>query len=277
MAKRTESKVVKVGADLPAYMQEHIGTEDESLEHLRQYRVVPRVTVIQSGHPKKLKDQFGEGSCVILSLSAKVADFEDPFLIVPVFSFTEYIKWYDRRESKGPMERTFDPSHEIAKIAKNADIRNSEQYGDAPSPGEKPLCYSYVEHINFVCVVYDESHSLHLQPIVISFEKGEFWQGNNFSSALLARKIPGTGQTARMYSQVWELRTSSHTNGVNDWYGFDFSNPTESDPFVADKDYPLLESLYEDMKADHDAHKIVVDHEGAEQPISEEDEDDSEV
>ena len=58
---------------------------DDSLDALREYTVVPRLKLIQGTSAPELKDAFGEGSVVLTPTKDHVVNNKTSFLFVPLF------------------------------------------------------------------------------------------------------------------------------------------------------------------------------------------------
>lgn len=256
-----DAQVKRVGEDAPAWLVEASKSADSSLDSLRAYRQLSRVKIIQALTKKTdLKAKYGEGAAVIQPGDALVAKKDEPFLFVPLLQFTEFVKWGDLDDTTGAavMERSFDFKSEIARRARDRNLRR-EGYGQADRDGKFPFECRYVEHLVFAGVIYGE-HPLAGTAVGISFEKGEFFTGTNFCSAILLRKINGI--TPPLWTQVWELRTRVHKNKTNkEWFGFDFFTPER--PFILEEESAGFKKLHADLKADFDKKALVLDREDA--------------
>jgi hypothetical protein len=124
-SKRTDTAINKVNGVDPGYLSKYI-EHDDSLDSLKEHRIVPRVKIIQAMSDTQLKKDFGEGTVVVRPGDAMICKFEEEpssFDFVPIFFFAEWAKWADLRDTTGPMilERTHDPAHSVAVKAKNFD------------------------------------------------------------------------------------------------------------------------------------------------------------
>lgn len=265
MAKRdrNETAVTKVS---PNFLSAYAET-DTSLDAMTEYRIVPRLKIIQSMSEAELKDTFNEGSTIIRPGNMLVWAKNDPgFLFVPQFFFVEFSKIADRRDKDNPMimERTFDPLHEVAKRARDMERRFEPYPGEENKQGGKK--FRYVEHLRFVGVIYGD-HELTGTTVTLSFERGDFSQGRNFISALQLRKIDvpdekngGTKRiTAPLWSQVWQFSVSLRDRGEKKWYGFDFAAPTEADPFITEREHEAFYTAHLDLRENFAKDRLRVD------------------
>lgn len=262
MAKRTEQEITKIKGD-PNWLSHYV-EKDTSLAGMDEYRVLPRMKVIQSMSDQVLKKQFGEGSIIVRPGDVRLwKDGDEPFLFVPLFFCVEFAKWADLKDKTSGMivERSYDPTSEIAKKSRNRDQR-FEPY-DPAQTGKDAYNYRYVEHLRFYGLIYGE-HPLKGQYVALSFERGEFNAGRNFISAVKMRKVRITAEdgTATMvpvplWSQVWGLRGAFRDRGDKKWYGIDFVIPDESiiDPALSEE----FLNAHTEMKELFNKQRLIVD------------------
>ena len=234
--------------------------EDHSLDVVAQHIRVPRLKLIQPMSDDDLKDRFGEGTALVRPGDLTIAEKTDIFLVVPVFFFTDFNKWSDRRDKESPMivERTLDPTSELASDCLNANKRRVFYDGQEGKPEEKKLFFRNSQHLNFLCYIYGE-HSLSGQIITITMLRGEFTNGENWCSGMKMRRMP-------LWSQVWGLTPMLRKpDASKKWWGLDHSIPQ----FEDDRPHPSLimpdeSDFFEDahftLKEAHD--KRILDIEG---------------
>lgn len=235
----------------PTFLTQYLD-EDTSTDALNEYRVLTRVKVLQALSDTELKEEFGEGGVILSPGNALVAPKGEAFEFVPLFFFAEFCLWSDRDDPGTPaiLERSFDPSSEICKKARDPNSR-VEAYGDNDQFERR-----YVEHLNFAGVIYGE-HPLANTPCVLSFSRGEFGQGSNFISAIKLRKV--AGRQAPIWSQVWSFSSAFRDLGPKKrWFGLDFASPGQ--PYIDEKDAEDFHNLYLGLKEDHEKARLVVDH-----------------
>ncbi|UOF80082.1 hypothetical protein [Caudoviricetes sp.] len=253
---RTDTAVVKV---VPEFLTGFV-ENDQSLEGIVERRVVPRVKVIQQMSDTKLKQQHGEGSAVLPQAGLKIANAGESFLFVPIFFFPEWIKWGDRRDpnTQAIQERTFDPNSPVARRAQNADERY-EDYGPSPKKNDRPLQFRYVEHLNFVGLLYGANDER--LPVVISFSRGEHYAGRNFCTAISMRRVGKA--IAPLWSQVWKMTVNLRERDGNKWFGIDVSNPDEgTSPWIREDEAAEFRQQWELFRDLHKQNLVEVDRTG---------------
>jgi hypothetical protein len=222
MKKTRELAPTKVSPSfLTAYME-----DDKSTDSLRQYRVLPRLKVIQGQTKSELRDLAGLGAVLLSPGNGVVTSADEAFSFVPLYQYTEFIQWRDVRDKSGDaiVERSMNPHSDIAKQCRDEDLREQEYDGGTK---KDPWVFRFTEHINFVGVIYGD-HELAGTPCGMSFSRGEFMQGRSFCSAIMMRKYQG--KQVPLWSTVWRMSVSErHRNGY-DWFGFDFINP--ENPYI---------------------------------------------
>lgn len=258
---RTETAVTKIGSSAPSFLTPFV-ENDESLKGIVERRIVPRVKVIQQMTDPKLKQQYGEGSVVLPQAAVKIANAGEPFYFVPIFFFEEWIKWGDRRDqnSDAIQERSFDPNSEVARKASDPNSR-FEDYGQPPKKGERPLQFRYVEHLNFIGMLYGQDGER--MPVVLSFSRGEHYAGRNFCTAISMRRVGK--QIAPLWSGVWQLKSNMRSRDGNNWFGIDVSNPDlESgvSPWIKEEEVEEFRSQWELFRDLHKHNLVEVDRTG---------------
>lgn len=253
---------VNAPAGVPDYLRGH---EDDSLESMKEYRVLPRLKVIQGTSHADLLKIFDVGDIVLSPGNAIVATVDKkrqlskvPFFMTFSYFFVEFCKWsdIDDKSSATILERSFDASSEIAKRAKDPKKR-FEPYGGS---GENhPFEARYVEHLNFAGFIYGDDHPFKGEMCVQSFNRGEFGTGTRFINVATLRKAP-------LWSQVWKASVGFRDKGPkNKWWGIDFSIPEQDDgvqPLISESEVEFFKEASAEMKRLHEARKIIVDHEG---------------
>lgn len=240
---------------VPNYLAAYV-EEDKSLEDMKAYRVLQRLKVIQSTSNTELLDKFepgdiilSPGQALIAAVDRKSRQSKEPFLFVPVFFFAEFCKWsdLDDKESATILGRSFDPTNEIAKRARDPK-RRFEKYNDGNYVAR------YVEHLNFAGFIYGE-HEFAREACVQTFSRGEFGRGRNFISAITLRKaIP-------LWAQIWQF-----TVGFRDptekrkWWGMDFIAP-EGENVIGEDEVEFHKAGHEELKDLYEKQRLIVDHE----------------
>ena len=260
MADRDKTAVQKIDA-APAWLAK-AAEKDTSRDSLKEHLVLPKLNIVpmQPGEKmKKYKDQYGDGALVITPHGIAIAPHDTWVKIVPLFSFTEFRQWHDRddSESAAVIARTHDATSEIARKARSED-RREEVYGD---PNRKvkgkiqPFMYQFVEHICFVCMIYDgEARG---QAAVLEFQRGSLWMGKEFSTAIFSRAVEGV--ECPTWAQVWEIQTTQTTRKGYTWWAIEYRNPEDGQLIITDEEAASFERGYENHKEANAAQRLVVD------------------
>jgi hypothetical protein len=198
---------------------------DNSMEGMRQFMIVPRLKIVQGQSDGELKKQFGEGAVIINPGAALVAEKEAPFHFVPLFYFSEYALWSDRRdkESKAIIERSFDANSIIAKNAADKAKREVLYPGHEKKPDKEKWYKRYVHHFCFPGIIYGDN-GLAGTPVVLSFERGEWTNGRQFVSSIQMKKFQlpnGTRKTLPLWAQVWQLQSAPRLGELGNWWGYE--------------------------------------------------------
>lgn len=269
MAKRTETDITPVPGDVN-WLQSYVD-RDESTQGMDEYRILPRLKVIQGMTDQVLKEKFGEGTVIIRPGDTQVwAKNQQPFQLVTLFFYTEFAKWADLRDRDNPacLERSYDPNGALAARCRSSD-KWFEEYPDQASKKIEAdrWKYRYVEHLRFVTMVYGD-HPLVGTFVMLSFERGEFFQGRNFISAIRMRKTNVGGKLVQvpLWSQVWQFKPTFRDRGAKKWYGLDFEPAGE--PLILPEHAKEMSDHFKGFKELHDKQKLVVDDEQSEQQDS---------
>ena len=232
--------------------------EDTSLAELKDYRVVPRVKVVQALSRPLIDAGFAEGDIVLMPAKLEIGPVFD---IVPLFFFPEFITWKDRKDKnpETPMiiGRSFDRGSVIAAKAAKPETR-TEEYGQG-------MKMRHCEHLNFICIVYGE-HDLKGTAITLSFSRGEYRSGREFINKIMMRKQDGV--EIPLWGQVWRCEAAQHSTDQHSWAGLDIVNADV--PFIQDNEVGGFKQLHEEFKKLHSAALIQVDRDlDDEEPVAE--------
>ncbi len=251
--------------DLPAHLQEQFGVEEA-----KHYIVPPRLKVVQPMSNKLKEMGFDEGDVVAVPVNISVApvlqvekngktrpgDEGKPFHIVPLFFFAEYCLW-NPLETKGTLdmirERSFDKQSEVAVKARDPKLRQMV-CPEMPEKDGKPLYCRYVEHLNFIVLLYEPGHALEGVGLNLSFSRGEHSQGRQPLTLLDLRRAPLCG--VRFMCQV-----KKRNKNDNEWFGIDVNNPADVDPFVTDpEEFAVYKKMHLELKEAHAAQLLRADY-----------------
>lgn len=258
MADRTQdAEITKVGN--VNFLAEHLEA-DTSLDGMEQFVIIPRFKVVQAMSSAELKEKHGEGSIIVQpgsGLAHKRGDKQQkPLLFVPLMFFTEWCKWSDLHDKENPsiMERTFDPTSELAKRAADPKLRQ-EKYSDGTDKK-----FSYVQHFVFPGIIYGD-HPLAGTQVTLSFERGEFNTGRAFISSTRMRRgkmDDGTQVPVPLWAQVWELESNTRKGEKGTWYGIDPKAPEV--PIIDQAQADEFRNAHLELTRLHALNKVKVDH-----------------
>jgi hypothetical protein len=285
MADRNDTAIKKVD---PGFLAQY-AEAPTGMEAMDEYRVLPRLKLIQGMTAKELKDRFGEGTALVRPGDLVLAkpDEEGPegsFCFVPLMFFAEFCKWSDLKDNESPnvIERSFDVQSELKAKADDAEQRFEVYEGDENKNEKQQRKYRYVHHLRFPGIIYGD-HPLSGTVAVLSFERGEFMNGKNFINAVKMRKqkIDVEGEGARMitvplWCQVWAFsigwRPREEGGG---WWGFDFAPP---DPdkhgcggLIDSDEAESFQAMFEEYSELHRQDRLRVDDDDAEGGATDED------
>lgn len=244
---------------VPAFLQ-RFQAEDRSLESLRGYRVLNRLVILQplsklatpsaenGGKPK-----FSPGAALLMPVQIGVAGPGESFDAVPLFQFTDYVQWRDRQDNSGKkiVARTTDPQSEIAVNSRSEKLRLQEYPGSA-NP-DKPFKYAFVENINFVMMLRNmKDSSLEAQMAVVTYNRGEFFKGGIFCTAIAARKIP-------LWSQVWRFKIASRQTPKGYWFGLDHEIPNDVSPYIREDEADAFQNMFIELEKDFEAKRFAIE------------------
>lgn len=253
--------------DTTANYLAELAEDDNSLEGLEEFLVPPMLKKLEAGSkPKELVEEHGAGSVILTGQNACVWKMDDPpFKFVPLLFIPLVRKWRDINDTEVPkiVDQTFDMRSNMAKIARNAERRSAEEYGNG-------FHYQYVEHLTFFGVIYDGDFSG--TECVLSFERSDHFKGKSLITAIQSRKIQGKDDiriSQPLWSQVWGISVIEKHKGSWDWHGFNFHNMEQS---VIDQQHvkPFKE-LHKKYKKMQEKHLIVLDEESTSAEVIDDD------
>lgn len=261
-ATRNKKEEMIVAEDAATWLVEHL-EGDESLAGTESYRVLSRTKMIQPSAASELKDQFGEGACILapdlqmICSPRPTGTQTSNFIFIPLFFFVEYTEQSDLKDKANQfiMSRSFDSDSDIAVKARSEKTREQAYENEAGLKFTK----KFVEHLCFVGAVYGpDGHPCQNHPLCVSFEKGEFQKGQQFISAIKMRKIGG--KTAPLWAQKWVMTPALRKRGGHEWWGLDFANPVLEDGiYIKSEEGIVYKQLHLDIKADHVEKRLRVD------------------
>ena len=251
-------EVVEVGQDfgfLAAYQE-----KDTSLDALDAYKVVPRIKIVQGTSDAALLEKFESGTVIVSPGDAVVAKLGEAFEFVPLFFFTEFCEWSDLDDEKSDsiLDRSFDPTSDVAVRARNFETRE-KAYGS----GFTSRC---VEHLNFCGVIYGD-HPLAGTSVVLGFSRGEFGTGKSWIGGIRMRRA--NGMKVPLYAQVWSFECNFRDKGPKKkWHGVDPKIPQIS--MVQASEIEGFKALHDEFEVNFQKDRLRVDHSASKDEVGKE-------
>lgn len=237
------------GVALPDWMvdEEKTGTED-----LGKYQATPRIGLVQAQASAEKKDEHGEGSVVIFPDGLKVAQKNEPFVVVPIIFFATWEKWSDYRDQNSDfvLESTGDETSELARRAKSK-LDRRERYPDS-NPND-PMFFRYVENLNFVVMI--DSGPAKGEFATITFNNSDHFLGERIAGMLRRRPVSIFANRLELTSYLRPPKNNQQ------WYSFKVNNPTPEmgGPIVSDKaQYAKLAQIHKDFRPMVEQNKVRV-------------------
>ena len=255
MTDRNETNVVPVAPDAPSWLDQ-VPENDTSTEGMAEYRILSRLKIVQAQTDKMLRDKHGIGSIILHPADVLVAGLNQPFNITPLYFWTEYAKWRDLRDKEIParLEVTRDKASDLARRAKDRDLRFETYAGDEGLPPKDQRTFRYVEHLNFAVVINDLSHPNHGEICSLSYERGSFFTGKKFISSIMAQRPNGV--SAPLYAQIWKMGVVEVNGKEGDYHVLDFEPLPQDERYVSGADFETFKREHESLKAADEANAL---------------------
>lgn len=239
-------------SNLPAFAR--LDADDTSVKELLSYITPPRLKVIQNQKTEKYKD-FEAGDIVLAPQAILFAKKEQPFNFVPLLFFPEWATanpW--ELKDKLPMfvkgSRTRDPESEVARKARDGDLRGADKCLDEHSNVMKSKdgkdCYvKHIEFLTYIVMIVGHKEFTGFM-VTMSFAKGEHKVGASFNLKVVARGC-------KMWACVFEGKVpkDERRNSDGAWFGIDVDNPSSPGnpgPYVTDEgEFRKLEEMHVDL------------------------------
>jgi hypothetical protein len=186
--------------------------------------LIPRLVLMQALSPAVVEGSRKAGE-VINSLTGEVwIEKERVAVFSPVFHYKEWIIWGDRDEGQGILERSTDPSSELALTAAR---QTRNEAGDL----------LVTEYHNFIAVLRERGPS---KPVVLGCARTNFKHGRKLLG--LAKYRGNYALYAGTYSVGAVLETNKRGQS---YYAWGFENVGWVDP----GELPVLVTLHEELKS----------------------------
>lgn len=248
------SAITPVGGQAPANWLTGYA-QDTSLQNMQEMRVLQRIRVLQSNSPRELREKHGERNAIIMPASELVCKKTESFFFVPVLFFKEYIEWADRNDTSNKnaiLNRSFDPTSEIAKKAADAKRRKEKYYVNSQEFNK-----TYTEHLNFAGIIINHP-MFENQPVVVGFARGEWRTGSKFVNQILMRR--NGGAPVPLWAQRWEFVIANRVNDKKqEWDALDPRTPSDGQLIIDEALAPVTQQLHRDLAEAHAAKQMMVD------------------
>lgn len=263
MTEETElTEVQNTQVTVPDFMKDSV---DHSAGAMTEFIRPNRIRCLQSLSDLVKERHYHAGDIIALPLKQMIAPVKlneqgaptktgEPFHIVPIYFYPEYITWNPRGSKKAIRERTTDPNSEIAKKARNPETR--EETIDS----EK---VKHQEHLNFIVMVID-APGFENMAMSLSYSKSEWLTGSNLCTLIRSRQAPS-------YGCIFKAQANMRTNSEGEWYGIDVSNPdSNQSAFVENKEqFEAYEKLHDQFHKAYEKGLIDIGHDEEPAPSQE--------
>lgn len=246
-----QTGITHVTANLPTHMKD-LDRKEYGLEGVGQFVIPPRIRVVHSMSDDSVTDMFGVGDVIAVPSMTMIAEMKrnnkgkpisnKGFNFTPLFFFVEWVTWRAIGSIDTPVaDRSFDPRSELARKARSPRLREEKtNEGDV----------RHIEHLNFIVQLDD----IDIEPIILSFARGEHTAGSKFCGLLKSRNAP-------IFGCVFHADLSERKNDKGSWWGMDIVNPVDASPWVTnEKSFSRFKTLHAGFKAAHQDNLIKPDY-----------------
>lgn len=183
---------------------------------------LPRAKLMQALSPEVV-EQLHKSGQIINDLTGDIMPSE----FIPIFKFTEYVKFNPRLKNDPLFNSAFEPGAVIWKTVDANDPKVAEcEFG--PN-GEKPTA---LKVLNFLCYFPEIQ-----MPAIVSFSKTSYKAGKNLLSLCL---LSG----GAMFSKKYKLSAKSETNDSGTFFVFNVGSAGKTE----EADYKVCASLFEQFR-----------------------------
>ena len=217
-----KSAVVHAGSNPLAVQADRLGFEEPST---KEDLIIPRAKLLQALSPEVIeKPKDYQPGLIINSLTKEVL----PDVFIPVFKFTNWIKFNPRNTKDPNFNKDFEPGAIIWQTTDpTSPLTKEAEFGEN---GEKPTAIKFLNFFSY----FPESP----MPIIASFGKTSFKAGKT----LLSLAQFGGGN---MFSRKYRLAAKQVTNDIGTFFVFSVSPAG----IAEGEDYKAAESLYHQFRA----------------------------
>jgi hypothetical protein len=218
---------------LPEHIKRReVGQHMEGMEDTDRFRVPSFIKVCQA--LTRNKGDLKEGE--LFATPNKVA-LPQPLYFAPLYRYSEFtIQNPMGHPEKWIRERTYDPASDLGQ--KCLTLKGDDRSFPCPEVAGKEC--KYREIITFIIMIEGAG-----SPCVLSFYGGEWIYGSKFIQLLNNRP------TTEMCVNRFQMSTSLHEFGGNQWYGFDIFNPEDGVAFYDSETCNTHRLLAQEIKRQH--------------------------
>jgi hypothetical protein len=244
MAKQSEKKS-DVTVYEPAELPDYLNTESpEGIGTVGEYQTTPRIKIVEGMSSPELKDEYGEGTLVVMPDGVPVAKVSEPFQAIPVIFWPSWVKYSDLKDTSSAVRvaQTLDPRSELAQLSRNHETRR------VPYDNQPDMFWTHSENLNFIIEIC--TGPAEGMVAALEYSRGRYLVGQRLCGYLKRRGC-------HIYANRLQFESGRTTNRQNQsWYEVDFvaGNP----PFVSKNDIERLAKLHSELQRVYDAGEIGV-------------------
>lgn len=259
-------------ANVPDFIRTE--TETHGLATLRQYIVPPRLKIVQGASAAELKQQFGEGSVLLMpgkdhlkavvhNAGGQPTEWGEDIIITPLLFFPEWIAW-NPLSTKGVLpsiaERTLEYQSLLARKCQNQATWYEECAAAPidPKTKQKPQIRN-TEHLNFIVFIHDEP-SLETTPIILSCSRTSHQCGTTLAGLAQSRN-------ASLFAGRYRLRAHQTTNTQGTFWKWEVDNLPEGNTWVTAEQYDAFKQIHSNLTAAHEARLIKPEYDDPEMTV----------
>lgn len=216
--------------------------EPAGIDDAGRYQTTPRIKIVEAMSDAAIKDEYGEGSLLVMPDGVLIAKYGESFGAVPLLFWPSWTKLADINDTQNAIrvEHTLDPQSELAKLCKNPASRKVE-YENQPG-----FFYTHIESLNFVIEIQDGDAAGMVA--ALEYNRGRYVVGARLCGYLKRRNV-------HIYGNRLTMSAGRRTNRAGQtWYEVDFvsGNPA----FVGESELARLNGVHDELKTVYNAGEI---------------------
>lgn len=192
---------------------------------------IPRAKLLQSNSPEVVDDDTGtlRAGMIINSLTKEVL----PEKFIPIFRFTEWIRFNPRNNEDERFDTSFQPGSLIWKSRDPNDPKVVEESQFGPK-GERPLATKFMNFFSYFPGV--------MMPIVVSFCNTSFKAGKKLNS------LCQFSQGGAIFERVYKLKSAKKENDKGKFFVYE----VELFDKALEEEYKIAENWYDQFRSQLD-------------------------